>query len=257
VKQQSLTGDVRLAEILDRSAAEFAAGWEAAAPAGLTDAAQMLADIDAVVRAVPDRPGLRAPHARLLLWTGAPADAYASAAAGVAAAGDAERSADNPVRDLLTRVIDDIAWADLNGADGTDAVAIGRDRMARYPLSVAPVIDFALAVAARGEPGPAVTTLSERLRVVHGENQAWALRDAVRRLRGADAAVQSHVQELWRRATTRVSRERSAEAVRAAIADLGLAATLARARGLGRDAGRLEAEIAKLRRATGATERPS
>jgi hypothetical protein len=42
--------------------------------------------------------------------------------------------------------------------------------------------------------------------------------------------------------------------VRAALDDLGHAVTLARARGLGHDVGRLEAEIARLRRATGGTE---
>jgi hypothetical protein len=257
VEQEVLACDVRLAEILEQSAAEFAADWEDSVPAGLPDPQRMLADVEAVVRAVPDRPGLRVPHARLLMWTGRPADAYASAAEALPDGRDEARPLRIRVRDLLTRLIDDVAWADIEGTKGSDAVAIGHDAMARYPLSVAPVITVARALAADGDPDQAVALLSDRLRDVDTDGQTRALRGAVRGLRGADAAVQRHIHGLWRRAAIRVREERSDEAVHGAIADLVHAVTLARARSLGRDVDRLEAEIARLRRATGGKEGPT
>jgi hypothetical protein len=257
VEQEILAGDVRLAEILEQAAAEFAAGWEDSAPAGLPDPQPMLDDVEAAVRAAPDRPGLRVPHARLLMWTGRPADAYASAAKAVPDGGDEASPMRTRIRDLLTRVIDDVAWADIGGAKGSDAVAIGHDAMARYPLSVAPVVTVARGLAAEGDPDRAVAVLSDRLRAVDTDGQTRALRGAVRGLRGVDAAVQRHVHELWRQATARVRGERTDEAVRAAIADLDHAVALARARGLGGDVTRLEAQIARLRRAIGGTGGPA
>jgi hypothetical protein len=258
VAEEVLTGDVRLAAILEQSAAEFAAGWEASAPEGLSDPQRMLADLDAVIRTAPDRVALRVPHARLLLWAGRPTDAYAAAADAVARLSATEDGGDEAqrrrtrVRDLLAGVIEDVAGAEINRATAesshTDAVAVGRDAMTRYPLSVAPVTTVARGLAAKDDPDQAVALLSERLRTVATERQARALRVAVRGLHAADAAVQRHIHQLWRRATGRVRAERSDQAVRAAIADLSHAVTLARARGLGRDAHRLDAELDRLRR---------
>ncbi|GGR86948.1 hypothetical protein GCM10010169_33970 [Micromonospora fulviviridis] len=254
VEQEILTGDVRLAEILEQSAAEFAAGWEGSTPAGLPDPQRLLADVEAVVRAVPDRPGLRVAHARLLMWTGRTADAYATAAEAVLDGGDEAHPLRARIRELLTRVIDDVAWADIGATEGADLVAIGHDAMARYPRSVAPVITVARGLDARGDPDRAVAVLSDRLGAVDTDVQTRALRGAVRGLHGGDAAVQRHVRDLWRRAATRISEDRSSGGVRAAIAHLDHAVALARARGLGRDVGRLEEEIARLRRVTEATE---
>ncbi|WP_439427392.1 hypothetical protein [Micromonospora sp. LA-10] len=250
VEQEILAGDVRLAEILEQSAAEFAAGWERSAPAGLPDPQRLLADVEAVVRAVPDRPGLRVAHARLLMWNGRTADAYATAAEAVPDGGDEAHPLRCRIRELLTRVIDDVVWADIGATEAGDLIAIGRDAMARYPRSVAPVITVARGLSAQGDPDRAVAVLSDRLGAVDTDVQRQALRGAVRGLRGADAAVQRHVRDLWRRAATRMSEDRSKGGVRAAIVHLEHAVALASARGLGRTVDRLEEEIARLLGAT-------
>jgi hypothetical protein len=260
--QGLLGADEHLVAIVEQDAVLLATGWGRTAPAGVSDPERMLADVEAAVRAAPDRLGLRLAYGRLLAWAGEPARAYATAAEAVTriTAESAPDPARTRLRDLLVTLVDDVAETELErDADdpGYDAVARARQAMTDFPVSAAPRIALALAVSReRDEAGTdeAVLLLAVGIRTARTESQARRARAALRALRAADQAVRRHVHGLRKRALAGLQEASTgdrARALTAAVADIDHAVVLARARRLDADVVHLTSVLTWLRQQGG------
>lgn len=238
-----IASDERLLALLDNAAAEVAARWTGTTASGPGDFGRMLADVRTAATAAPSSVGLAVPHARLLLWTGHPAEAYAKAAVVLPRAGT------DRMRDGLAAVLDDAAEKELeartDGQDGKVVLATARALMEEFPLSVVPRIAVVRQLNRRGDEsvGEAARLLTDGAREVASPAQRADLYHGVHVLPGAaDAALRPIVQEAWRR--YRAGHDRR---------DLDHAYGIARARGYRQAMARLREESA---RAEGRKETP-
>ncbi|WP_328473297.1 hypothetical protein OHA21_12130 [Actinoplanes sp. NBC_00393] len=234
------SGTVHLSAILDRSIAEFGNLWDDNAAPERAALARMTADLDVVRRAVPGSTGVWVAYGRLLGWNGRRDEAYAGAAAALAAARE-EGTAQwrERTEELLLDLVDDLV-----GHEATPDPS-------RFPLSVVPVAHQARTLASTGDPArtaEAVRLLADRLRTTPSHRQRNRLRHALRTLPSADDAVRRLAGVLHRRAMAAFGDGHDgARAARTAASELEHAQDLLRARNLSRDR-RLETDLARLKR---------
>ena len=227
-----IASDERLIALLDNAAAEVAARWTGTTASGPGDFGRMLADVETAATAAPSSVGLAVPHARLLLWTGRAAEAYAKAA------GALPRAGTDRMRDALAAVLDDAAGQRLeartDGQDDRAELATARALMAEFPLSVTPRIAVARLLSRRGGQSvvEAARLLTDGARAAASPGQRADLYGWVRILPdAADAVLKPMLQEIWRR--YRAGHDQR---------DLDHAYGIARARGYRQAAARLRAE---------------